>query len=101
MRKSMPKKNHIWDYWKGKFSDDGEMCCFACERTTNLERCHIIPNAAGGDESLSNLHLLCASCHKQTEGMGYYNPSLYYLFLKNKESWTTEITRIIMKEFKY
>jgi len=58
MRKSMPKTEKIWEHRKGIWSDDGDICCFACERTNNLERCHIIPNAAGGDESLDNLHIL-------------------------------------------
>ena len=95
----MPKIEIIWNYWKGIWSDDGDICCFACEKTNNLERCHIIPHAAGGDESLDNLHILCNSCHKQTEGMGHYNPVLYNVFLKNKETWTTEISKMIIKEF--
>jgi len=99
MRKTMPKIDKIWEHWKGIWSDDGDICCFACERTNNLERCHIIPHAAGGDESLDNLHILCSSCHKQTEGMGHYNPILYNIFLKNKENWTIEISKMIINEF--
>jgi len=100
MRKTMPKIDAIWKHWQNIWSDDGDICCFACEKTFNLERCHIIPSIYGGSESLDNLHILCSSCHKQTEGMGLYNPNLYNMFLKNKQNWMTEISNIVIDNFK-
>lgn len=69
--------------------DWGEPCCWACdkpiigkyeknrgkevdfERLWNddtlkkkLERCHIIPRAKGGEDTPSNMFLLCSECHE-------------------------------------
>lgn len=43
--------------------------CEACERegrvTPGVEVDHIIPVSRGGDESLTNLQLLCVPCHRK------------------------------------
>lgn len=41
--------------------------CFACGRTGILDRAHIIPKHKGGSDKLSNLHLLCRSCHAESD----------------------------------
>lgn len=41
--------------------------CFACGRTGVLDRAHIIPKHKGGSDNLSNLHLLCRSCHAESD----------------------------------
>lgn len=37
--------------------------CWRCARKTRLERCHIIPHSRGGEDTPSNLVLLCKKCH--------------------------------------
>lgn len=41
--------------------------CFACGRTGILDRAHIVPRHKGGSDELSNLHLLCKSCHAESD----------------------------------
>ena len=90
--------------------------CFACNRTmidldnkkykdlkntsknwditSNLEKCHIIPFALGGNDDPSNLVLLCKECHKLNPNTK--DEKLYWLWMKSvKDSWTED-----MKNFK-
>src|SRR5262245_33789992 len=66
--------------WQGKFisqeefldtSDDelGHGACFACAwiYEHGLERAHILSDAAGGTQTVDNLHLLCRYCHRDSE----------------------------------
>jgi hypothetical protein len=80
--------------------------CFACQRTmidldnkqkygnlkntsenwdikSNLEKCHIIPLALGGDDHPSNLVLLCKECHKLNPNTD--DEDLYWLWMKGVE----------------
>lgn len=41
--------------------------CFACGRAGVLDRAHIVPRHKGGSDDLSNLHLLCKSCHAESD----------------------------------
>lgn len=77
-RASMPCKKEIYDYWAERI--DGlewdrfnfgplmdEYCCFACGSYRRIERAHIVSLDQGGSNATSNLHLLCASCHVDSE----------------------------------
>lgn len=63
----------IVNYWETHQSECGlsvdwaeaEKLCWRCAHKRLLQRCHIIPRALGGDESPSNLVLLCAQCHAE------------------------------------
>lgn len=63
----------IVDYWAGYQDECGlsvdwaeaETLCWRCAHQRQLQRCHIIPRSLGGDESASNLVLLCAQCHAE------------------------------------
>ncbi len=77
-------------------------CCFACgfdtvrcdvssqgwhgwEATAALDRCHLVPRALGGDESPSNLVLLCKRCHRDAPNVG---DAVYMLrWIAQRESW--------------
>ncbi len=77
-RKSMPSRKQVREFWD---SDEGraylsektgivrsfEYGCFACGCPYDLERCHIRAKSKGGSFSVSNLHLLCANCHQESE----------------------------------
>lgn len=87
---AMPTKAQIFEYWMDwldkKEFDWGEPCCWACKRhfgakfdlekpqstreeiiknwnSVPLQRCHIIPRQFGGEDTPSNLFLMCKSCH--------------------------------------
>jgi hypothetical protein len=85
----MPKPKAIYDYWtiglgkntlleKGieipeqfRLGDDVKrsekvLACFACG-DHEVQRCHIFPLTKGGTNTVENLHLLCPSCHVESE----------------------------------
>jgi 5-methylcytosine-specific restriction endonuclease McrA len=46
--------------------------CFACGfdgGKGNLERAHILARCEGGSDAVDNLHMLCSTCHKASEGL--------------------------------
>ena len=64
----------------------GEETCFCCgDHRGNLEKAHIIPVSSGGSDDISNIHILCKSCHLRTESLtdipiiGF---ELYFNFIK-------------------
>ena len=67
----MPSKEKILSYWSREYEIYSKEC-FACGRLANLDRCHIIPSVDGGNNSVKNLHLLCAGCHAESEGLRQY-----------------------------
>ena len=79
--------------------------CFACDRTSidpddlkydcvknwdharlPLERCHIIPLALGGIDHVSNIVLLCKSCHRLNPNSN--DEELYWVWMRNTERYT-------------
>jgi 5-methylcytosine-specific restriction endonuclease McrA len=78
-RKRMPSLKQIRAHWapylvgnKGFDSKEEAMetgICFACGMWfSGLERAHINPLLEGGSNDVSNLHALCRTCHKDSEG---------------------------------
>lgn len=101
-RKTMPSRKKIFNYWKEqkpeittKHIDQDENMCFSCGRP-QPQRCHIIANVNGGSEELSNLHLLCQSCHGIQEGLRTgMGEDFYYYWLKKQEHYVTYWEKII------
>lgn len=64
-------KKEIVDYWFSIVDECGLSVdaseaherCWRCGYKRSLERCHIIPNSLGGEDTASNLILLCHRCH--------------------------------------
>ncbi|WP_434294973.1 HNH endonuclease [Clostridium botulinum] len=64
-------KNEIVDYWFSIVDECGLSVdaseaherCWRCGCKKSLERCHIVPDALGGEDKPSNLVLLCHRCH--------------------------------------
>ena len=78
--RKMPTTKAIRKHWadwlvdQGKFDSVGEVLednyCFACGlKHTKMERCHIVARNNGGSDSVDNLHVLCSTCHKDSERM--------------------------------
>jgi len=77
--RKMPSKNKIKQFWESKlielnkfdkneiFDDD---YCFACGWLIETERCHITAHCITQSDDVSNLHLLCRQCHKNSEHLG-------------------------------
>lgn len=50
-------------YWSESI-ELGLSVCWRCgHKTTGLEKCHIIPHSLGGEDTPSNLLLMCQRCH--------------------------------------
>lgn len=93
-RRNMPSRRQIAAYWIGrheKIQDESDAdYCFACGDHYRVERAHITPRTDGGADTVENLHILCASCHIESEfltGESYwhwfdqkpYRPHLWYV----------------------
>lgn len=97
----MPSVEKIFNYWyehRDKFSDTckdeggiNEKECFACGSYDNIQRCHIIPHCAGGSNDVTNIHLLCAGCHVESEGL---KPYWTWLNWKRKNEWDYGVNHI-------
>jgi 5-methylcytosine-specific restriction endonuclease McrA len=90
-----------------------EPCCFACGfdavrcdvssegwdgwETAALDRCHLVPRALGGDESPSNLVLLCRPCHRDAPNVG--DPSYMLRGITERESWFEHMWTFIRSAF--
>ena len=93
----MPDVNVIKRYWEGKFrfiEDFGwnELpinACWKCGKERYIEKCHIHAKCSGGDDSPSNLHLLCGWCHKRSELLYGFEPGLAYYewFYSGGDEW--------------
>lgn len=107
-KSSRATRENIKAYWvpelvkMDKFIDRADAyeydACFACgvdyskkEGQNSTERAHILAKCCGGSNEISNFHLLCEGCHKQSEllsGEEYWrwfekqsliHSSMYYL----------------------
>ncbi len=87
VRNDMPTKAVILTYWIKNIPselDDGQLIngqCFACMSSNKLERAHIKAISQGGDNSASNLHILCASCHLESE---FISGETYWAWYRQK-----------------
>jgi len=90
-KRRVPSKKVIKKYWQeymigiGKFDDEDDFWsddhCFACGFDGPTERAHIMAKVLDGSDTVDNVHLLCAPCHKQSE---YLDGSEYFMWLKNQ-----------------
>ena len=83
-QRKMPSGDAICDWWLGDprikccMSD----CCWRCGKPGIVQRCHIQSRHEGGSDEASNLHLLCITCHRDSE---YLDGDAYWLWF-NKGS---------------
>jgi hypothetical protein len=81
------KIEDIVNYWSTRIdesdlsTDAAEMHehCWRCGCKRNLERCHIIPASRGGEDTPSNLVLLCKRCH--ADGPNVTDPEIMWDWL--------------------
>ena len=91
-KKSMPSIKLIRKFW---FSEEGiELLrsktgiiissiqgCMTCGTLGYVECCHIVAKVNGGSYNEDNLHLLCKSCHLESE---YFEDERYWRWFRNK-----------------
>ena len=86
-----PPKERIVEYWGqhplGELLNwsgyTGEtFCCMACGGQ-GRDRAHIKGECSGGSVELSNIHLLCSSCHKESEEKTGFR---YWLWIRIKST---------------
>lgn len=98
-KRKMPRKKRIAEYWVNKILDkypekysldafDEEFyiiknmdMCFACCAETTTQRCHIKPRHEGGEDDITNIHLLCVPCHLESELL---SGDIYWDWFKQK-----------------
>lgn len=96
--RKMPSQKSIYKFWhqlggreilsnhsitlEVQFDSFGKtkLDCFACGSSENIQRCHIDARSVGGNDEVSNLHLLCARCHVESEML---SGERYWIWLKS------------------
>lgn len=99
-KRNMPSRKKIFEYWQDKLSSaKDDNTCFRCNSTSIfgdsiiVDRAHILAVCEGGGDDVNNIHLLCKSCHKESE---WFNGELYDLWLKtNNQREFIEITMVL------
>lgn len=97
-KRNMPSRKKIFDFWNGKLkSVVNDNTCFKCgvtsvlsEDTVIVDRAHILAVCEGGSDELDNLHLLCRSCHRDSEVYSGEEYNLWFLS-KSKEQFATSL----------
>lgn len=105
-RQTKTNKISIKKYWYSKLKLKGKIKkitrkeffekdhCFACLRVcAHLDRAHIVAHNKGGNDKKQNLHLLCRTCHQQSET---YSDDLYWQWFMGQNAFhslLSEITR--------
>lgn len=70
--------------------------CFACGgEYKKLDRAHIIPDWNGGEDTPSNLHMLCKACHHQSE---FLDVASYWQWFKNQHVGVANIYYIFRED---
>jgi HNH endonuclease len=118
----LPLKSEIFEYWKDKLGelqrsiDWGEPSCWACgfhydgkydikrrnptwENILNcwdripLQRCHIIPRALGGPDTVDNLFLLCRECHDAAPNTNA--PDIFFAWVNAQDYYVRELAKMV------
>lgn len=94
----------VFEYWYGKedcngepwILDPGEKTCFKCgyldseicsgeslkdfwDKSSRLEKAHVVPKSLKGDDSPKNIILLCPTCHKESPDTIDYEINLTWI----------------------
>lgn len=98
-RKLIPKQDSIKSYWSNTSlitlkSIDREFflnnnICFKCLNIFDftLHRSHIVPLCFNGSNEISNIHILCPNCHKESEFLDDEYSVNYYIWFFNTGSY--------------
>lgn len=99
--RKMPTARAIFNHWKshllalGKFDDEFDRgLCFACGVYYGYptHRAHILARVEGGLDTVENLHLLCITCHKDSE---YISGDTYDTWFKCRSVMDANYSRLV------
>lgn len=109
----MTNKKDIVKYWVQKEGEElfniittdvsPYKYCWRCACKANLQRCHIIPDSLGGEDTPSNFLLLCSLCHNQApntlnpQAMFEYVYSIQPIFYNT--FWVMSATKEFTKKY--
>ena len=101
-KRNMPSRKKIFDFWVGKLKlAVNDNTCFKCGVFDNdniiVDRAHILAVCSGGSDELNNLHLLCKSCHRDSEAYSGKEYNLWF-FSKYKEKFVKSLFVLWDKE---
>ena len=84
-KRNMPSRKKIFEYWYGKLDNVADAdSCFKCAFNIGVpDRAHIISVFDGGSDDVSNLHLLCSNCHKESE---VWSGEMYDLWFEEEDN---------------
>lgn len=99
--------NEIVEYWESRI-DESELSidfaeaherCWRCGYKSKLHRCHIIPDSLEGEDSPSNLVLLCQRCHIEAPNIN--DKDFFWEWLKAQKAFLYDTYWTIrgMKEY--
>ena len=91
----LPDKKRIVDFWESEHGHSIMLSrlgcewagtiyrgrCFACGIDEHVDRAHINARSQGNSDHAENLHMLCNSCHQDSE---YLYEDIYWTWFKNK-----------------
>ena len=108
-RGKMPAEKTIREFWTSKLieldkfecnddittPDSGKLPCFACGYFGHCDRCHILALCEGGNNSLENIHMLCETCHQDSE---YLSGDQYWIWFNARKHEDTFISFYLNKK---
>jgi len=76
-------------YWSKKIDEceigvdwsEAHERCWRCGYKAKLQKCHIVPHALGGKNSIDNLVLLCHQCHREAPNI--VDPAYMWAWIKS------------------
>ena len=97
-KRKMPSREKIFKHWKNKLNNiTNNNTCFKCgvtpffnKKNIIVDRAHILAVCEGGTDDLNNLHLLCKSCHRESEAYSGVEYDLWFTS-RNKEEFATSL----------
>ena len=97
-KRKMPSREKIFKHWKNKLNNiTNNNTCFKCgvtpffnKKNIIVDRAHILAVCEGGTDDLNNLHLLCKSCHRESEAYSGVEYDLWFTS-RNKKEFATSL----------
>lgn len=102
-------KKEIVDYWCNRkdetllsvdWSEAGTRC-WRCGYKSNLQRCHIIPDSLGGEDTPSNFVLLCERCHIDAPNVEDKNFMWDWIVANKTPFYDTFFKKRALKEYEF
>lgn len=102
-------KKEIVDYWSRRKDEtllsvdwsEAETRCWRCGYKSKLQRCHIIPDSLGGEDTPSNFVLLCGRCHIDAPNVEDENFMWDWIIANKEIFYDTFFQKRAFKEYEF